>query len=156
VFSKLFENLDSHGAPATLKAGAMLFRNGDPVTGAFTIRKGKVVLIWATVDGITPMNTLGPGQILGLPAVVNGEYSVSARLVEDSEFGFLPASQVRELMATDRGKLQEATKLMAQEVSRMRGILKATPEPKASKTPKGSKALGRFPVREWTGYCPYN
>lgn len=122
---KLFAKLDGYAIAASLRAGAMLFRNGDPVTGAYTIRKGKVVLIWTSNDGVAPMDTLGPGAILGLPAVLNGEYSLSARAVEDSELGFLPASRVLELLSVDKQMLQELTKLLASEVARMREVARS-------------------------------
>lgn len=116
----LFTKLDGQAIAAQFQAGAMLFRRGDPVAATYTIRKGKVALIWTSKDGVTPMHTQGPGTILGLPAVLNGEYSMSARAVEDCELGFLPASRVLELLALDQAMLQEVTKLFASEVARVR------------------------------------
>lgn len=118
----LFARLDQQAIASTLHSGDMLFRHGDPVAGAYTIRTGKVALIWISNEGVTPMDTLGPGAILGLPAVLNGEYSLSARALEDCELGFLPASRVLDMLATDHGLLQEITKMLALEVARLRGL----------------------------------
>ncbi|HZZ40162.1 MAG TPA: cyclic nucleotide-binding domain-containing protein [Acidobacteriaceae bacterium] len=120
--SNLFARLDEHAIAAKLHSGGMLFRHGDPVSGAYTIRSGKVALIWISNEGLSPMDTLGPGAILGLPAVLNGEYSLSARALVDCEVGFLPASRVLDMLATDHGMLQEVTKLLASEVARMRDL----------------------------------
>jgi CRP-like cAMP-binding protein len=118
----LFSQLDAHALTAEVQAGVTLFRCGDPVIGAYTIRSGKVALIWTSIDGTTPMDTLGPGAILGLPAALNGEYSLSARVVEDCHLGFLPASRVLDLLSLDREMLQQVTKLLATEVARMRDL----------------------------------
>lgn len=120
--SGLFEKLDALAATMLVPVGATLFRLDQIVTGAYTVRKGKIALIWTDSDGVTPMDSLGPGSIIGLPAVLNGEYSVSARAVEASELGFVSVSQVLDLLTIDREMLQAVTALLAVEVSRMRDL----------------------------------
>lgn len=126
--SNLFAKLDGQAIAAEFRAGGLLFRHGDPVAGAYTIRKGKVALIWTSKDGVTPMHTQGPGTVLGLPAVLNGEYSLSARAVEDCELGFLPASRVLQLLELDQAMMREVIRLLAAEVARMRSLLRTAAE----------------------------
>ena len=121
----LFTKLDGHAITVQVQAGAMLFRRGDPVIGAYTMRKGRIALIWTSKNGVNPMDVLRPGAILGLPAVLNGEYSLSAKAVEDCELGFLPVQRVVDLLSMDQGMLQEVTKLLASEVARMRELARS-------------------------------
>ena len=87
----LFSMLDAHAMPSQVQAGTTLFRGGDAVRAVYMIRRGRVAFTWSTKAGVTSLDTLGSGAIVGLPAVLNGEYSVSARAVEDCELGCIPA-----------------------------------------------------------------
>jgi CRP-like cAMP-binding protein len=118
----LFSMLDAHAMPSQVQAGTTLFRGGDAVRAVYMIRRGRVAFTWSTKAGVTSLDTLGSGAIVGLPAVLNGEYSVSARAVEDCELGCIPAEKVRELLATDHTMLREVTKLLAADVARMREL----------------------------------
>jgi len=64
-----------------------------------------------------------PGRIIGLPAVFNGEFSATAKAVEDSVLGFIQADEVLRMLECDPSLTQAATKLLGQEVARMRTLI---------------------------------
>jgi hypothetical protein len=39
------------------------------------VRSGTVALLWPDADETTPMEIIGPGSTVGLPAAMNGTYS---------------------------------------------------------------------------------
>jgi CRP-like cAMP-binding protein len=79
--------------------GAILFRRGDEVSGVFLIRSGHVSLALDCQTQLYPPRTLGPGSIVGLPATVSGNpYSLTAKVVDDSELAFVPRDAVIECL----------------------------------------------------------
>ena len=69
------------------------------------------------------MDTLGPGRIIGLPAVFNGEYSATAKAVEDSVLGLIHADKVLGMLECNPSPMRAATRLLGQEVARMRTMM---------------------------------
>jgi hypothetical protein len=62
----------------------------------------------------------GPGSVVGLPAAINGTYSVTAKTEVDSELGVLSTARVVELLETVPGFCRIAMRMMSQEVARIR------------------------------------
>ena len=119
----MVKSLEKLAIDESVPAGSVLFRRGDPVSGVFIVRSGKVVLIWADHPGnVLPLDTVGPGGLIGLPAALNGDYSVTARAVEDCKLGFIPANTVLHLLDCDTRLMQSALKFLAQELARMREL----------------------------------
>ena len=87
--AELAAELDRAASKVSLRKGAALFHCGDPLSGVFVVRKGAVTM---SIDGGTayPPRTIGPGEVAGLPATLTGHYSLSARVTEDAELGFIP------------------------------------------------------------------
>ncbi len=125
--SDLFKEFDSVAFDLSLPQGSVLFRRGDPASAVYVLRTGKVAFVWSDSHGIHPMDTHTAGSIIGLPAALNGEYSITARAVEDSELGFIPVPKVMELLECNPRLMQAATKLLGQEVARMRSLLTSPP-----------------------------
>lgn len=121
--SELIATLDHIAVPASLPRGAILFRSGDPVSAVFIIRKGLVTLEWPVNRCSMHFELVGPGQIIGLPAALNGIYSVTARIAEDTELGYILSSWVTELLEGDARLCLAATKLVSAEVARVRSVL---------------------------------
>jgi CRP/FNR family cyclic AMP-dependent transcriptional regulator len=119
----LFAELDALAIPVTVPKGAILFRSGDPASAVYFVRKGTIVLAWAGRDDVHPMDTLGPGSIIGLPAALNGQYSITARTLVESELGYIPVAVFTELLEGNPKLMKSATKLLGQEVARMRSLL---------------------------------
>ena len=121
--SDLVRALDKLAIDASVSAGSLLFRRGDHVSGVFIVRSGKVALICAgRSDNVFPLETVGPGGLIGLPAAFNGDYSVTARAVEDCEVGYIPADRVLHALDGDTVLMQSALKFLAQELARMRSL----------------------------------
>jgi CRP-like cAMP-binding protein len=56
---------------------------------------------------------------VGLPAALNGEYSVTAKAVEDSELGYISAERVIAMLESSPRLALAAMKLTVQEAARM-------------------------------------
>jgi CRP-like cAMP-binding protein len=119
----LSAELDAIAVPVPQAMGEILFQAGDPGEGAYVIRTGQVALTRSDNGKVYPMGTRGPKSILGLPAVLNGSYSLSARALEDSTFGYIPSSRVVDLFDDFPRLLSEALKMLAQELARVRPMI---------------------------------
>ncbi len=125
--SELSAELDRFASRVTLRKGTALFHCGDPLSGVFIVRRGKVTM---SVDGdhpVYPPRTLGPGEIAGLPATLTGHYSLTARVSEDSELGFVPGPKVSEVLECSPRLCMMAMRLMSDEIGRVRAALRETP-----------------------------
>jgi CRP-like cAMP-binding protein len=99
--------------------GSLIFRCGAPVSAVYVVRSGKIVLVWRGPDQVYPMDALGPGSLMGLPAALSGEYNVTAKAVEDSELGFIAVNQVIAMLELSPRLARAAIKMTAQEAFRM-------------------------------------
>lgn len=120
----LYNELNAHAVAIHVPAGEMLFSAGARALRVYLIREGRVALIWQATNNLHPMDVVGAGQIVGLPAALNGEYSVGARAVIDCELGVLDADDAVDFLDSQPGLLREAIRLLAQDVARMRSLLK--------------------------------
>lgn len=139
---ELFALFDARAMSLQFAAGSLLFRTGDPVTGIYTVRTGRIALIWTDTNKVQPMDTVGPGDVIGLPAALNGEYSVGGRVVADSELGFVPAHVVASMLHTDPHLLHLVTQLLAAEVVRMRSLVSEARSAKKSVRPVQASSKG--------------
>lgn len=119
----LFDELNRLARALSSPAGAVLFRRDEPSSSIYIIRRGAVALLWPDADETTPMEVLGPGSIIGLPAALNGSYSVTATAIIDSELGIINAAHIIEVLEANPALCRIALKLMGQEVARMRSLI---------------------------------
>jgi CRP/FNR family transcriptional regulator, cyclic AMP receptor protein len=97
--SELQTELESLATIVFKPAGSLLFQRGDETSGVFLIRSGRISLALDYEIPVYPARILGPGALIGLPATVSGKpYSLTAKVVEDSELGFVPRAQVLECL----------------------------------------------------------
>jgi CRP-like cAMP-binding protein len=122
----LFQALDALAVPARVAGGARLFRAGDDAWAAYTVRSGGLALLSAVPAQFAPMQICEPKSIVGLPGVLTGAYSITARASEDSEVGFIARDRVLALLGSDSSLCFEALGLVAEQVSRLRAIIHAT------------------------------
>jgi CRP-like cAMP-binding protein len=94
---ELSKRLDSIAVRAFLPRGAVLFHDGDPVSAVYVIRKGSLNLEWASYR-MAFHQSLGPGQIAGLAAALNGTYNLTATAAEDCEVGYVPTAAFVQLL----------------------------------------------------------
>lgn len=122
--AQLKSELDKIASTVSLPAGSILFHCGDPVSGVFLVRSGQVRMTLDSADGIFHPRTVGAGEILGLPAALTGHYSLTAQVAEDAEFGYIPAPRVTALFECAPHLCLLATRLMSDEIARMRAALR--------------------------------
>ena len=86
------------GCPSNLrlKAGDDIFLQGDEAFGLFVIMKGKVAIYTKTVEGVMPLASLGPQDLLGEMALLtaHGRRTASARAITDTELFGIPGEPV--------------------------------------------------------------
>lgn len=115
----LIGQLDELAISMPVGRGSLIFRCGAPVSAVYVVRSGKIVLVWMGPDHVYPMDALGPGGIMGLPALLSGEYNVTAKAVEDSVLGFISVNRVIAMLESSPRLARAAIKLIAQEAVRM-------------------------------------
>lgn len=120
---ELIMALDRVAIQSSVKAGTVLFRSGDPVSAVFLTRRGRLAFEWTVTNGVIQLEFTGPGHIAGLPAALNGTYSVTARAADDCDLGFIPTAWVIELLERDSDLSKAASELVAQEAVRMRSMM---------------------------------
>jgi CRP-like cAMP-binding protein len=126
----LFRELDAIAIATPVERGSFVFSSGDPARAVYVVRSGKIALIWhESNELIYPMDTLGPGTIIGLPAALNGEYGATARAVEKSELGFVPVDRVMAMLKGNPSYMHATLRLLALEVARMRMLIANAPDP---------------------------
>jgi CRP/FNR family transcriptional regulator len=126
----LFTELNAVAISARMPNGSVVFQNGDPGSAVYLIRWGRIALVWTDANDVIPMDLHGPGHILGLPAAFNGAYSATAKALEDSELGFVPAERVLAMLECNPSLMQAAVRLLGQEIARMRFLAGNIPESK--------------------------
>jgi CRP-like cAMP-binding protein len=124
--AQLTAELDRVASRVFLRKGTPLFHCGDPLSGVFVVRIGAITM---SIDGGTayPPRTLGPGEIAGLPAAFTGHYSLSARVTEDAELGFIPGPKVTELLECSPRLCMLAIRAISEEITRARSALREIP-----------------------------
>ena len=80
---ELFIELNRFAVSASVPANKVLFRRGEVSDSVYLVRRGFVALLWPNTEDLTPMEMLGPGSVLGLPAAMNGSYTISGTAVVD-------------------------------------------------------------------------
>ena len=95
-FSDMHTPIDDMG----FQADAVLYREGQTAQGLFTLRKGTVKLVRATVDGRERIvRVLRPGDVIGLEALVTGRYDSEAVAMVDVSVCRIPLSVIHQLSA---------------------------------------------------------
>ncbi len=123
VVRDLAEALDAIASVYTCRAGAILFRQGQPADGVLVMRQGKVRLSALSHDSDPklPYRTVGPGYVLGLPALFSGQpYSLTAEAVEECVCGFVDRERALELVHKRLDLCFQAADLLAREIRSLR------------------------------------
>jgi CRP-like cAMP-binding protein len=118
---ELSQRLDRIAVPAFLPRGTVLFHDGDPVSAVYVIRKGSLSLEWFSYR-MAFHQSLGPGQIAGLPAALNGTYNLTATAAEDCEMGYVPTESFVQLLVRDAWVSRMAMVQVSRELLRIRGL----------------------------------
>ena len=122
---ELKAELERRAATVFKPKDTVLFRRGEDVSGVFLIRSGRVSLALDCQTPAYPPRILGPGAVAGLPATVSGNpYSLTARVVEDSELAFVPRSAVLECLQGNPILCFQVMDLLSGEISDIRSAFK--------------------------------
>jgi CRP-like cAMP-binding protein len=106
-------------------AGSFLFQRGDEASGVFFIRNGRISLALDYETPVYPARVLGPGAVIGLPAAVSGNpYSLTAKVVEDSELDFIPRAQVVECLKNNLSLCFQVMDILSDEIADVRSAFK--------------------------------
>jgi CRP-like cAMP-binding protein len=121
---QLKAELERIAATTREATGTILFQRGQPVSGVYLVRNGKVDLSLESKKQVYPTRTLGPGCILGLPATMSGAaYSLTATVNKNAELGFVSREAFLKLMAANTSLCLEAMNLLSQEISSIRSAM---------------------------------
>lgn len=120
---ELFDHLNRLANSTTVSAGTLSFRRDEPSRFVYLIRSGNIALLWPDGEETSPMEVLGSGSIIGLPAAINGTYSATAKAAIESELGVVCADCVLETLASDPALCRTAMRMMSQEVARIRSLV---------------------------------
>jgi CRP-like cAMP-binding protein len=137
----LFEAINPLGRDVAIPRGALLFGCGDPASAVHILRNGTISLFVSLPQDEVHIDTLPPGSIIGLPASFNGHYSTGAEALEDCEAGLLNHDRFLELLEGNRALLPAATRMIAEETAKMRGLIASAWEiagPRSATRPRGS------------------
>ena len=118
---ELSQRLDGIAVRAFLPKGAVLFHDGDPVSAVYVIRKSSLNLEWFSYR-MAFHQSLGPGQIAGLPAALNGTYNLTATAAEDCEMGYVPTECFVQLLMCDAWVSRMAMVQLSRQLLRVRGL----------------------------------
>ncbi len=140
----LVQKLEELAVDASVSRGSLLFHSGTPASAAFVVRSGRVALVWAASEKVYPMCVRGAGSVLGLAAALNGEYSVTAKAVDDCEVGYVPAERVVALLQANAHLAFAAMRMTALESARMREI---AAEPKSAR--RGAQKTGPLNLKRF-------
>jgi CRP-like cAMP-binding protein len=121
--AELVAAVDRNAVFTTVRAGTVLFRRGDPMSAIFIVRSGRLILDWSVSENVVQLDFADPGDIVGLPAALNGEYCHSARAAEDTVLGVVPRSWAIELFKRDARLSLAATRIISRELAKMRPAL---------------------------------
>ena len=125
VDAELESKLLGNARNISRQAGALLFNQGDAVTGIYILSKGRARLTLRSADGKIHLEEIvGRGGLLGLPAAISGTpYSLTAEVLSDSELAFLTREELISLMQDDVSLSLKLVELLSQEVRAMRNVI---------------------------------
>ncbi|HXZ81209.1 MAG TPA: cyclic nucleotide-binding domain-containing protein [Terriglobales bacterium] len=115
---ELQHELEQIGTPVSRPRGTVVFRRGEPNSGAFLIRKGGVRLFLRNARGIVISDRwMGPRSLLGLPSTFNQRaYSLDAEALEDVELISISSPALHDFVR-DCSRGREVLEILAREVS---------------------------------------
>ncbi|MGZ5234604.1 MAG: Crp/Fnr family transcriptional regulator [Burkholderiales bacterium] len=124
--SDLREVLERVGTAITKRRGEHLFEQGKPANGMYIIRTGHVALLAEQGYKRAYTQVAGPGELIGLPAVIaSNRFSMSAEVLDDANLTFIPRDVVLNALSHSPDLCMQALDVLAREVQEMRRVLRA-------------------------------
>ena len=134
VDNDLISELESLGHRVSYKPGECVLREGKPGRGIYILRSGGARVSMASHDSKTmQLRELQPGSFIGLSSTLSCDHSCyTVEATAASEFTFLPAEAVQELLRSRPDLCLQIIQLLGQEMSslcRERTLLNAEIKP---------------------------
>jgi hypothetical protein len=102
----------------TVRAGTVLFRQGDPSDSMFVVASGRVRLTLGSGAEVREIGFLGPGEFFGEISLLSGDVrSATAEVVDDSRLLVVGRDAFRMLVQDD---LETVTRMLAAQGARLR------------------------------------
>jgi CRP-like cAMP-binding protein len=103
----------------------VLFQRGDKPSGVYLIRSGQISVGLDCDTSVYPARILGTGAIVGLPASVSGNpYSLTAKVVDDSELAFVPRDAVVACLKKNPIFCFQVMDILSEEIAEIRAAFK--------------------------------
>ncbi len=98
--SRLIQALQKRAVSSRCQQGQTLFQQGEECRGLYFIKGGEALLVMTAENGTKVLElTVGPGSLLGVPAVVSkGTYTLTATALSGAEVGFVELNEFDALM----------------------------------------------------------
>lgn len=95
--------------------GSVLFAEGEAAHGVYQLASGRVKLTVASPQGrVVIVRIAGPGDLVGLPGILNGRYAATAEALEPLQARFIPRQRYLRLLQTQpQTSLQAAREVSA-------------------------------------------
>ena len=116
--STLIQALEHRAVPVPCMTGHQLFKQGEVPIGLYLLKSGKASLVMTAEDGEQVLHLkVGPGSILGVPAVVGRDfYTLSAFACPGAEVGFIAQKDFEDLIQSEPSLFPKVLEVLAAEV----------------------------------------
>ncbi len=116
--------IEAKSTPYSPETDRILFRQGDPPTLLYFLKKGEITLTMHSGDQELMRVRARPGSLIGLPAVVSNEpYSLTARASLDAEIRQLTPEDFDNLVQSRPRFCVDVLKILASETRSVRKAL---------------------------------
>ncbi|SPE32135.1 putative Cyclic nucleotide-binding protein [Candidatus Sulfotelmatomonas gaucii] len=114
----LIQALEQRSVSVPCMRGHLLFKQGEAPIGLYLLKSGKASMVMTAEDGEEVLHlTVGPGSILGVPAVVGRDfYTLSAMAGPGAEVGFIAQEDFEDLIQSEPSLFPKVLEVLAAEV----------------------------------------
>ena len=126
---ELYSKLQNVATPMFKAKDTILFQAGQPADGAFLVRSGRVRMS-LDQSPLYPTRSMGPGNVIGLPATFSGEpYSLTAKAERNCQLDFIPRGRLLDLLRCNPEVGFHVVRVLSEEIFQMRKAAKDMPRP---------------------------
>jgi CRP-like cAMP-binding protein len=123
----LYRKLQNVAIPMFKAKDSTLFQAGQPAEGAFLVRSGRVRMSLDHAP-LYPTRSIGPGNVIGLPATFSGEpYSLTAKAERNCRLDFIPRERLLDLLQCNPEVGFHVVRVLSEEIFQMRKAARAMP-----------------------------
>jgi CRP-like cAMP-binding protein len=121
---ELAQEIETRSTPYSRTVDGILFREGDPPTRLYLLKKGEIMLTMHSADREVMRVRAGTGSLIGLPAVVSNEpYSLTATASVDAEIRQISREEFYNLVENRPRLCLDVLRILAAETRSVRKAL---------------------------------